>query len=152
MSNRTQLIETISALPEDLVDQTLIYVQALQNPIRSTSGVCGGHARIRDTRIPVWTLVAYRQQGAPDEELLANYPGLTHADLAAAWDYYQKNREPIDRAIAEDEYYSAWADRDYLADDLRSVVDHRAQKESWEDFQAILAQVPDREPDPFDRL
>jgi uncharacterized protein (DUF433 family) len=47
--------------------------------------------------------VAYRQQGAPDEELLANYPGLTPADLEAAWDYYQQNRESIDRAIAEDE-------------------------------------------------
>jgi uncharacterized protein (DUF433 family) len=103
MTNRTQLLETIADLPEDLIDQTLTYVQTLQNPIRSTSGVCGGHARIRDTRIPVWTLVAYHQQGAPDEELLANYPGLTAADLSAAWEYYQQNRESIDRAIAEDE-------------------------------------------------
>ena len=38
----------------------------------------------------------------------------------------------------------AWSERDYLAD--------RDRKGSWEDFQAILAQVPDREPDPFDRL
>jgi uncharacterized protein (DUF433 family) len=103
MRNKNQLLETIADLPEDLIDQTLTYVQTLQNPIRSTPGICGGHARIRDTRIPVWTLVAYRQQGAPDDELLANYPGLTSADLSAAWDYYQQNRESIDRAIAEDE-------------------------------------------------
>ncbi len=103
MSNRTQLLETIATLPDDLIDPTLAYVQTLQNPIRSTPGICGGHARIRDTRIPVWTLVSYRQQGAPDEELLANYPGLTPTDLNAAWDYYQQNRDSIDRAIAEDE-------------------------------------------------
>ena len=53
---------------------------------RVTPGVCGGQARIRNTRIPVWTLVAYRQQGAPDEELLANYPGLTAEDLSAIAD------------------------------------------------------------------
>jgi uncharacterized protein (DUF433 family) len=103
MSNRIQLLETIATLSEDLIDQTLTYIQALQNPIRSTPGVCGGQARIRDTRIPVWTLVAYRQQGASDHELLANYPGLTPADLSAAWDYYQQNREAIDRAIDENE-------------------------------------------------
>ncbi len=103
MSKRTQLVEAIAALPEELVDQALTYVQMLQNPVQITPGVCGGQARIRNTRIPVWTLVAYRQQGAPDEELLANYPGLTAADLSAAWDYYEQNREQIDQAIAQDE-------------------------------------------------
>jgi hypothetical protein len=54
--------------------------------------------------------------------------------------------------IALSAQLKAWSERDYLADDLWSVVDHRAQKGSWEDFQAILAQVPDRDPEPFDRL
>ncbi|KYC44212.1 hypothetical protein WA1_01230 [Scytonema hofmannii PCC 7110] len=103
MSKRTQLLEAIAALPEELVDQVSIYVQMLQNPIQITPGVCGGQARIRNTRIPVWTLVAYRQQGSPDEELLANYPGLTAHDLSAAWDYYEQNREQVDREIAQDE-------------------------------------------------
>ncbi len=103
MSKRTQLLEAIVALPEELVDQALTYVQMLQNPIQITPGVCSGQARIRNTRIPVSTLVAYRQQGAPDEELLANYPGLTAADLGAAWDYYEQNRELFDREIAQDE-------------------------------------------------
>ncbi|KYC39655.1 hypothetical protein WA1_30420 [Scytonema hofmannii PCC 7110] len=106
MSKRTQLLEAIVALPEELVDQALTYVQMLQNPIQITPGVCSGQARIRNTRIPVLTLVAYRQQGAPDEELLANYPGLTAADLDAAWDYYEQNREQIDREIAQDESIS----------------------------------------------
>ncbi len=75
----------------------------LQNQIQITPGVCGGHARIRNTRIPVWTLVAYWKLGVPDEELLANYPGLTEFDLSAAWDYYEQNREQVDGAIAQDE-------------------------------------------------
>jgi uncharacterized protein (DUF433 family) len=102
MNRRTQLLEAIASLPEELVDRALNYVQMLQNPIQITPGVCGGQARIRNTRIPVWILVAYRQQGAPDEELLANYPGLTADDLSAAWDYYEQNREQIDREIAQD--------------------------------------------------
>ncbi len=103
MSNRSQLLDAIATLPDGLVDQALIYVQGLTEPIQITPGICGGHARIRDTRIPVWTLVAYRQQGAPDEELLANYPGLMATDLRAAWDYYEQHRDEIDRAIDDDE-------------------------------------------------
>lgn len=102
MNKRTQLLEAIAALPEELVDQALNYIQTLRNPIQITPGVCGGQARIRNTRIPVWTLVAYRQQGAPDEELLTNYPGLTKKDLSAAWYYYEQNLEQIDREIAQD--------------------------------------------------
>jgi uncharacterized protein (DUF433 family) len=103
MSNRTQLLDAIATLPDGLVDQALTYVQGLQEPIQVTPGICGGHARIRNSRIPVWTLVAYRQQGAPDEELLANYPGLTAADLQAAWEYYDQHQDEIDRAIDADE-------------------------------------------------
>lgn len=36
--------------------------------IQKTPGVCGGNPRIRDTRIAVWTLVSFRQQGVLDEE------------------------------------------------------------------------------------
>lgn len=52
--------------------------------IQATPGVCGGCARIRDTRIPVWTLISFRQQGADEAELLRNYPDLTPQDLDAA--------------------------------------------------------------------
>lgn len=68
--------------------------------ISKTPGVCGANARIRDTRIPVWTLVSFRQQGASNEELLRNYPGLTQQDLEAAWLYYEMHSEEIDQIIA----------------------------------------------------
>ena len=73
-----------------------------KNLIQKTSGVCGGNARIRDTRISVWTLVSFRKQGAPDEELLRNYPTLTQQDLEAVWSYYGENLEEIDSVIADD--------------------------------------------------
>jgi uncharacterized protein (DUF433 family) len=103
MSNRTQLLDAIATLPDGLVDQTLLYVQGLQEPVQVTPGICGGHARIRNTRIPIWTLIAYHQQGATDEELLANYPGLTVTDLQVAWAYYEQHQDEIDRAIDDDE-------------------------------------------------
>jgi uncharacterized protein (DUF433 family) len=66
------------------------------NGVEKTPGVCGGHARIRGTRIPVWTLVSFRQQGADETELLQNYPSLTAQNLSMAWDYYEQNQAEID--------------------------------------------------------
>lgn len=69
--------------------------------IQKTPGVCGGHARVRHTRIPVWTLVSFRRQGATEQELLSNYPGLTLEDLTAVWGYYYNHKLEIDRTITE---------------------------------------------------
>ena len=52
------------------MEETLQFVQTLQSPIRKVAGGCGRAARTRDTRIPVWTLVAYRNQGATDLDFL----------------------------------------------------------------------------------
>lgn len=71
--------------------------------IKKTVGVCGGQARIRETRIPVWTLVSFRQQGVSDEELLQNYPSLNQQDLEAAWLYYQENLAEIEQVIASND-------------------------------------------------
>ena len=103
MTLKEQLLQTIETLPDYLLAETLKFIQTLQHPIRKTPGICGGAARIRDTRIPVWTIVAYRQQGATDAELLYNYPGLTLQDLQATIDYYELNREEIDRLLADNE-------------------------------------------------
>lgn len=68
--------------------------------ISRTPGVCGGEACVRDTRIPVWLLVRYRQLGADDATLLRQYPGLSVDDLAAAWEYSAAHRTEIETAIA----------------------------------------------------
>ncbi|MEL4895589.1 DUF433 domain-containing protein [Crocosphaera sp. Alani8] len=53
--------------------------------------------------MPVWSLVSFHQQGAPDEYLLINYPGLNQEDLEAAWSYYKEHPEEIDQIIADEE-------------------------------------------------
>ena len=64
---------------------------------------CGGDACVRDTRITVWGLAAQRRLGASDDAILHAIPGLTPADLEAAWEYAAANREEIDRAIQDNE-------------------------------------------------
>ncbi|HEY7424940.1 MAG TPA: DUF433 domain-containing protein [Gemmataceae bacterium] len=63
----------------------------------------GGDACIRDSRIPVWILVGYRQLGVSDEDLLRYYPTLTPADLEAAFAYAASHAEEIETAIRENE-------------------------------------------------
>jgi uncharacterized protein (DUF433 family) len=46
-------------------------------------------------------LVEHKRLGETEDEMLFNYPGLTHEDLAAAWAYYEANREEIETAIRE---------------------------------------------------
>jgi uncharacterized protein (DUF433 family) len=74
-----------------------------QSEIKKTLGVCGGDACIRDTRIPVWTLIILKKSGRTDAELLADYPSLASADLDAAWAYYREHSTEIEDAIASQE-------------------------------------------------
>lgn len=69
--------------------------------IEKTPNVCGGSACIIRTRIPVWSIVEYRQMGVGKEKLLVNFPTLRAQDLANAWAYYDANKEEIDAEIAE---------------------------------------------------
>lgn len=67
--------------------------------VQRAKGVCGGAARIRNTRYTIWGLVEWRQLGLSDAEILRRHPDLSQADLNTAWGYYEHNREEIDQAI-----------------------------------------------------
>jgi uncharacterized protein (DUF433 family) len=69
--------------------------------IERRANVQGGAACIVRTRIPIWTLVQFRQMGATDAELLHNYPTLTAQDIANAWAYYDAHRQEVEQVIAE---------------------------------------------------
>jgi uncharacterized protein (DUF433 family) len=71
--------------------------------IEKAPGVCGGDARIAGTRIPVWLLVAFRQEGVSDAELLRSYPSLSADDLVHAWQYAAAHGDEIAVAIEENE-------------------------------------------------
>ncbi len=69
--------------------------------IVKTIETCGGSARVVGTRIPVWLLVAYRQGGATDAQIIQDYPHLTQDDLDAAWSYSEGHPLEIQDEIAE---------------------------------------------------
>ncbi len=71
--------------------------------IEKTEKVCGGSARIAGTRIPVWQLVAARELGASEAQLLLDYPGLRAQDLVNAWSYARSHRDEIEAEIRENE-------------------------------------------------
>ena len=64
---------------------------------------CGGDACVRDSRITVWGLAAYRRLGLSDAKILQSVQGLTPADLEAAWGYAAANELEIDEAIRANE-------------------------------------------------
>lgn len=71
--------------------------------IEQTPGIYGGSARIAGTRIPVWTLVSYREAGRTDAEILAAFPQLNEQRLSLAWEFYVAHRSKIDLEIAAQE-------------------------------------------------
>lgn len=100
--------EDLKQLPLILQSEALNFVEYLvfkheslssskKSVIESTPDICFGKPRIRNTRIPVWLLVSFRNQGASNQELLRNYPSLTLTDLEAAWDYYRNHKDEIDQ-------------------------------------------------------
>ena len=71
--------------------------------IQQSPGVCGGEPCVRNTRHTVSGLVEWKKQAVTDARILEHHPDLTPADLEAAWEYYAKHRDEIDRAIKEAE-------------------------------------------------
>jgi uncharacterized protein (DUF433 family) len=69
--------------------------------IEKADGVCGGSARIPRTRIPIRQLVAARNLGVSDAQLLIDYPTLRAEDLVNAWSYAQSHRDEIEAEIRE---------------------------------------------------
>ena len=71
--------------------------------VTKTPGVCGGRACIAGTRITVWGLVFYRNQGLDERGILATIPTLTSEQFSAALRYAEENGEEIAQDIAENE-------------------------------------------------
>ena len=67
--------------------------------IQKTPGVCGGRACVGNTRIPVWTLISFFQQGATEADVMRAYPTLTADHLNLVQKYYETHRAEIDRDI-----------------------------------------------------
>ena len=102
---RALMLETVygrlKAKPTELEVHSHMAARDPEPRVRKTTGVCGGAARIRDTRIPVWTLVQYRRLGLDDAGIMQAFPQMDEEDLAAAWAYAQAHVVEIDQDIAD---------------------------------------------------
>ena len=74
---------------------------AIATHIESTPGTCGGKPRIAGTRIRVQDIVIWTEMGDSVDDIVADYPQLTLADVYAALSYYHDNREQIDQDIRD---------------------------------------------------
>lgn len=69
---------------------------------------CGGKPCVAGTRIRVWDIhVWHNLRGQSPEEIIAQFPQLSLADVHAALAYYLDNRDEIQRQAKEDEEYVA---------------------------------------------
>lgn len=105
--NLKELKQHLLALsPSEKVKAIQLLAQSLGNTwqgIEKTPGVCGGDARITNTRIPIWVLVEARRLRYSDSDLLKSYPTLSAADIANAWAYAQAYPDEIECAIQRNE-------------------------------------------------
>jgi uncharacterized protein (DUF433 family) len=77
--------------------------EALHSYVTSDPDVCGGRPVIRDTRIPVQTVVGYYKLGMTVDEILAGLPHLTAAQVFDALSYYHDHQAEIEADIAAGE-------------------------------------------------
>jgi len=75
--------------------------------IEVTPGVCGGRARIAGHRIRVQDIVLWTEQGQSPDQIVADFPQISLADVYAALAYYHDHREEIDRQVREDDDFVA---------------------------------------------
>ncbi|MEM6879323.1 MAG: DUF433 domain-containing protein [Bacteroidota bacterium] len=93
----SEKLELLSLLTNELFGQ-----KSLEKPgIAKSPGICGGSARIANTRIAVWSVVESKHLGMSDKEILESFPGISTTDIENSLLYYAKNREEIEAEIAQ---------------------------------------------------
>lgn len=93
--SRSEKVKLLQMLVFDLSDEF--------EGIEKTEGICGGSARIANTRIPIWVLENARRLGVSESDLLLDYPTITAQDLANAWLYVRLHPEEIEQEIIVNE-------------------------------------------------
>jgi uncharacterized protein (DUF433 family) len=74
--------------------------EAEKSWIQKSPGICGGDTCIRDTRVPVWSIIRASQRGTTFEQLQRYFvTPLSAADVQAALDYYREKSAEIDEDI-----------------------------------------------------
>jgi uncharacterized protein (DUF433 family) len=77
--------------------------------IEKTPGVCGGRACIAGHRIRVQDIVVlHEMRGMTPKAIVAEYPGITLADVHAAMAYYYDNQQEIADEFRKAEEWAEW--------------------------------------------
>jgi len=84
---------------------TPISTVSVNTHIEVTPDTCAGKPRIAGHRIRVQDIVLWTEQGRSADEIVADFPQLSLADVYAALAYYHDHREQIDQDIREDEAF-----------------------------------------------
>ena len=71
--------------------------------IAQTPGICGGRPRIAGTGVSVRRIAGWYKLGMTPEEIAAEIPHLTLAQVHAALTYYHANRDEMDAEMAAEE-------------------------------------------------
>jgi uncharacterized protein (DUF433 family) len=74
--------------------------------IESRPGKCGGKPCITGTRIRVWDIyISHERLGNSADQIIAEYPQLTLADVHAALAYYYDHKSEIDAQMKADQSF-----------------------------------------------
>ena len=68
--------------------------------IVKTPGICGGKARIENTRIGVYDVVGLLQNGETVETVIRQLPDVTRAQVYECLSYYEDHLAEIDYLVA----------------------------------------------------
>lgn len=68
--------------------------------IVKTPGICGGKARLENTRIGVHDVVGLLQNGETVESVTRQLPGITRAQVYECLSYYEDHLAEIDYLVA----------------------------------------------------
>jgi len=104
----TELIEIKSLLYGLRETVRLPRVQTGHPHIIRVESVCGGRPIVAGTRISVRTLVERTRLGDSPEQIVADYPPLTLAQIYDALSYYHEHKAEIEDEIAANEEALAW--------------------------------------------
>jgi uncharacterized protein (DUF433 family) len=81
--------------------------------IEQTPGICGGRPRIAGTGVSVRRIAGWYNQGMVPEEIAAEIPHLTLAQVHAALAYYHANRDEMDAEMAAEKVAADRLEREH---------------------------------------
>lgn len=101
----------------------------IREHIEIVEGERGPKARIAGSRIRVQDIVIWHEKlGLSPDEIIRDYPTITHADIYAALAYYWDNRDEIEQRIEDSEALAVEfqsMNPGPLAENFPRIRDHR---------------------------